>query len=311
MDTGGEIPSNEEWDNWLPNTPPYHPIRQETVLRQAERMYFEGLLQMIDAEIIRAAELTDVSHTASAEREPFRVHVIETDFEFATQPGESLAYVIKLEDALQSYNEFPVRTRDYGNRQVHSGWRGAGMCRVHTLELATGIKLKIYNKTDRRIRFEIAHRIGEARVRARDRSTSATLRKKCASVSAVMQLLEVLREDAAYWVNDALTHMREMMTMPVTSKTPLDFVYEFGSAVESPEAAKVLWDSLIARGSITSLATYADALARLRRRGILRTQPRNHRREHVVTREYQHPLHVLRSRPSGHAMTIRPRARIR
>jgi hypothetical protein len=67
--------------------------------------------------------------------------------------------------------------------------------------------------------------------------------------------------------------------------------------------------TLLSPKSITAVPDYREAVRALREAGILRAQPNNHRREHVVTERYKYPLQMLKEHAAFPYTTTRHRTR--
>ncbi len=238
----------------------------------------------------------------------FNLTCAETYFEFSSGGLTPIWLVASLEEPLRSYNELRLRVRDYPIPPI---WDGIGMSRVLTLTIRNGVKLKIYAKTDRRVRVEVVHDLTSALIPAEIGDLGSSRKKHTfATIEGVARLLDALRNDAAKVVNDVFRHLRNSAALPATDKTGIDLVRDFTTTVKLRDTARILFDALIDKGSITSLTQYRVALARLRKAGILQTQDTNHRKEHVVTAQYRHALKMLREHSAFPHLTIRHRTRM-
>lgn len=302
--TGGEG-SLDNTDNWMPDTPEFARLYDPRLGQRILRTYLNGVLQTIDADLQRVANLPGVpiSYREQTDLGRFNLTSAETYFEFSSGGLTPIWLVASLEEPLRSYNELPLTVHDYPPI-----WSGIGMSRVLTLTIRTGVTLKIYAKTNRRVRFEVVHD-SSARFRNVGKPGSARKKHTFASIESVARLLDELREDAADVVNHVIAHLRNRVALPATDKTAIDLVRDFTTTVRMRDIARILFDALIDKGSITSLTQYKGALERLRKAGILQTQETNHRKEHVVTMQYRHALLMLRRHSAFPHLTTRHRTR--
>ena len=172
------------------------------------------------------------------------------------------------------------------------------------------MKLRVYAKTNKRIRFEVIHDLRHARFRATDATRSnARLRHTAPTLPSVCAMLDRLRADAADIVNRVIRHMRSQASLPATVKTAVDLLFDIVKALGNAENARMLVSILLYKGSVTSQPQFQSALQKLRQAGIMRAQERNRRREHVVTEQYQHPLQMLRRHSAYPNLTTRHRTR--
>ena len=228
----------------------------------------------------------------------------ETYFDFIVSGPTPISLVSSLEGPLQSY---PLSARDYPAEPA-SSWEG--MSRVLTLQVREGVKVKIYAKTSRRVRFEVTYDMRYVRLRSTPTDGTYTRKRQTfRNLSGVERRLDELREDAANEVNKVLRHIRNRVSLPATPHTAIDLLIDFTRALNNRENARILLDALLFKGSITSLPRYKLALAKLRQAGILEALPTNHGKEHVVTAPYRHPLRMLRDHAAFPNLSIRQRTR--
>jgi len=302
-DTEGEI-SLDGRDNWLPDTGAFGYAHEGALWSRNMRNYLDGVLREIEADTSRAAALT-VDWRESDQLRPYSLREVETYFEFrSTHPLKAVEELCPL---LHSFNELTSSVVSYPVSFTELREKNS---LVFTKQIRSGVSLRIYAKTNRRVRFEVIHDLGESGLRiSTPDSGKVRERHTFPNLHGVYRLLGKLRYDAAEVVNDALTHLRNRASIPATNKTSIDLLFEMARAVGNRETAKTLIYGLCSKGSISSLPKYRVALSKLVRAGILETQQRNRHQEYVVTKAYRFPLQMLRLHGNVTHLTTRNRTR--
>jgi hypothetical protein len=291
-------------DNWIPDSAEYHTLSNPTLWPSIIRHYITGILVHIDSAIADAAGANVRSVRHPSER-PFNVRYVESYFEFSdSNPTRTASNV---EGLLRGYGDLGMTAKDYrivGPRP----WNG--LSHVVVAKIRAGVLLRVYSKTNKRIRLEVTHDLTEAAVpKLKSEIEGEQRRHTAASLFGMYNILERTRVDAARVVNDVLRHMKGRAVLPATAKTAIDFLLDVVSTLgDSADARLIIW-LLIDRRSITSNARLKPALRKLRRAGILDVQKRNRRREYIETEQYQYPLAMLREHGSAIHFTCSHRTR--
>jgi hypothetical protein len=306
--TEGDEFSLDRSDNWIPASPEFERLRHPRFLRRIIRDYLEGVMREIDRDTERAAALHEVQvgvrEMTIADR--FNLKEVETYFDFAVPDGTSIERVRSFEPLLPSFSERPQTATDYPVLRPHL-WRENS--RVLTISIRPGVKLRIYAKTNKRIRFEVIHGLRHARVLVPGTTVKRKMHHTAPSLAEVYRMLDRLRADAAEIVNRVIRHMRSQASLPATPKAAVDLLFDIVKAIGNAENARTLVSILVHKGSVTSQPQFQTVLAKLRRAGILQAQQESRRREHVVTEQYQHPLEMLRRHSAYPHLTTRHRTR--
>ena len=305
----GDEYSLDQTDNWIPNLPALERWDEPGFNQRNVRNFLEGVMREIDRDTERAATLPEVQvgfrEIATADR--CNLKEVETYFDFAVPVNTPIDRVRSFEPLLQSFSELRLTATDYPVSGPHE-WNENS--RVLTISIRTGVKLRIYAKTNKRIRFEVVHDLRHARFRATDATRSnARMRHTAPTLPSVCAMLDRLRIDAADIVNRVIRHMRNQASLPATPKAGFDLLYDIGRALGNAQNARSIVSILLHKGSITSQPQFQTALGKLRRAGILQAQQENRRREYVVTAPYQHPLEMLRQHCAYPHLTTRQRTR--
>lgn len=291
-------------DNWIPDLPGFENLSHPGFSDRIIRDYIEGVLREIDADIGQAADTASVLVHEDQPRLRYNVRYVETYREFAVPGTSSPRIVSHLEPLLQSYNELGFTAKDY-RLAGQQPWNGNS--RVLILKIRNGVLLRIYSKTNNRLRLEIVHDLTESFLPQLPGELAADARKHTsATLDGVYRILRRARADAAEILNSVLQHMRNRGVLPATPKTHVDFLSDIIDAIGNGPHTQLIISMLIAKGGITSTPSLRAKLKKLKRAGVLRVQPRNRRREYVIVEQYQSPVAMLRAFP---LLTARRRTR--
>jgi len=294
-------------DNWIPNLPAFENLSEPAFSDRIIRDYIEGILREIDSDTERAAEATSVSFQENPSDRRFNIRYVETYFEFAV-PGRSPPHMVSsLEPLLRSYNELGLTGKDW---RLAGPQPWSGLSRVLIVKIRAGVRLRVYSKTNKRVRFEVVHDLTKASVpKLLTESTTEGTRHTSPTLDGVYRILRRVRTDAAQIVNSIFQHMRNRAALPSTPKTALRFLSDVLYELGNDDDAQLLVSLLVERGGVRSTARLRSPLKKLKRPGVLRVQQRNRKREYVVTEPYQHPLQMLRQHSVYSHLTTRHRTR--
>jgi len=156
--------------------------------------------------------------------------------------------------------------------------------------LPRGRTLRIYAKTNKRIRFEIIHDLSKPSVCRL--LTSDECRKTTESLDELLTWFERLAEDAAECLNEVFDYIEEFSQPVEPSATPYDLIFQITATVRDETRAKAILDLLVENGSVRIGRAGSPLLAdvqKLRRKGILQ----QHFRADVVTPYYRQALVIL------------------
>lgn len=263
--------------------------------------YIEGAMELIDDDVERARSLENVLlHTcAKLGPHPFNLKSIETYFEYRC--SDPIRTVIDLHPLLESFGDLEVKGKNYPTETAN--WAKNSV--TVTLQLKAGVRLKVYAKTDKRIRFEVTHNLAHARFPETKGASKHTFR----NLKGVVTRINELRDDAAREVNEVFAHLRNRANIPATDNTTIDLLFDIARVLESRQNARVVISTLCHKGSITTTKELAVALRKLKRAGILETRDRNRRQEYVVQGPYKFPLQMLQLHGSVTCLGVRKRTR--
>lgn len=131
-------------------------------------------------------------------------------------------------------------------------------------QITSDITIKVYAKTNRRVRFEVERKSGR-------------LRHTSHSLNDIIGMIEDYTEDAAGRMNQALTNLIEAIGNDVEQSPPYELVQEIFNATDDATERRLLLSELVVRGGYTKVHRQPinDAVDRLHDREVIRrTAPR-------------------------------------
>lgn len=187
---------------------------------------------------------------------------VETAFDFAA--AEPTQLVRSLEPHLLSY-----RANNSGITQypVPLTVDRIGNSLSVRLQIRTGVSLRVYAKTNRRVRFEIIHDEINVRELLGEQPLPITNPEARPSRpwSQVIQCFEALREKAANEMNELLQHLRRVSSVAPSHISPLSFLVAVADTLRDRELAHTVVSILTnVRGIICSRGTAPELLAAAR-----------------------------------------------
>lgn len=308
-DCAGEF-SLDGNDNWTPDTPAFEHLNQRQLWTRHLGVSIEGAVRTIEQDVERAQasvcqadHLDEVTVTPTHPTDRFNLRGVETYWDL--QSDAPIQRIADMERLLHTFNELDVTTRHYKmQRGDYSVGNGVGV----TVPIRAGVKVKVYAKTNRRIRFEVVHDLAECAIPSHILGTGHD-RHTFPSMTGVYDRMAQLRQDAAEIMNDLFGHMRNQKSIPTTSKTALNFLLDVSQIVQDAEICRMLIWVLVSKGYVVSQEPFTAHLQALKRGGILETQPRNRRRAYVVSPAYRFALDALDGNCNFAHLTTRHRSR--
>lgn len=193
------------------------------------------------------------------------LHQAETYFEvFHPEP---LRFVESIEPRARSFankvsaTRFQVKKKKRGLRfQVGNEQQSLSLF----IELRKGVALRIYAKTNQRVRFEIQHRLDKA-------NRPLQGEQSFDGIEALVDLLSTLREDAASLVNDFLDELNSSEGHPSTARAPLMLVTEISNAAQDYGKTASILEALCVNGRLvlSDNSPLRQAIMRLIERRVL------------------------------------------
>jgi len=254
----------------------------------------------IDASIYSAAGGQQVSVQPPSVNS-INLTFVETYWEFYSD--EPVGAVLAMQPLLESFSRRLVRAHDYTCTVEFEENRPSSRCLK--LETRIGETLKIYAKTNRRIRFEISHQLQGNRGFRVPRGGHTF-----PSIEGVLPLLQHFATVAAQRINQVFAHFGRNASIPDSQHTVLSFICDVQAACKEPFTAHqilllLVQDGSLVCGKIPLEEAFPNALRRLRYEGIL--QKANGR--YSVTPPYTLALESMRN--SGLGFLLGPTSRVR
>jgi len=284
-------------DNWIPNTRLWQQFTSDAFWPSHLRQCLAVLPREVIAEFNRSAELMRAGAPDSRLNAPnrFNLHSLETYWEFLCD--DPLGTIQRLRPMMETFAQpIPGDDQDDDDEPQYST--------VLRRKTHNGEILKVYAKTDRRIRFEVVHQL-----RGNNGFRAPRGGHTFASMGRAIQLIEHLTGRAVDVVNDALWRFSRYASVPDGQHTVLKFISDFQEACGNPDRAFRLLQILTNRGSIDvgrdiNVGTiYKSELRRLRDKGILVS---SHQR-YSVTSSYRRALQNMQRVGVGFLLGARHR----
>lgn len=228
-----------EADNWIPASRLWGMFASSRFWQRHLSRYVEGAIEMLQADIRRAAGHANVRIQPPCAN-PFNVRMVETYWEFYSP--NPLATVRQLQPLLESFSASNVQPQDYPIEVTHENLQNS---RRVALQTRVGETLKIYAKTNRRIRFEITHRLS-SRSPYRLPEGGHTF----AGIEGVLGLLARLAAIAGERVNEVIRHFRLQASTPENQNSVLAFICAVQSCCDDEDTSLDLIQILANNGSL-------------------------------------------------------------
>lgn len=264
-------------DNWIPFTNLHLTELQQTPWRRVLNRYINGIEAAFVSEFTRANDLINPGVMIATVQKAYNVQDVETYWEW-TSP-EPLKLVRDLMPLFMAYSD-GLRT----SRKYISAISGVEHdCPFIQTEISPGETLKIYAKTDRRIRFEVRHTFKGRKPfkfpRMSDESgrISRSARHTFETLPATLNLFDNLRDRATEVVNDLLTHLDENHRFAPAGFAPYTALMNISTALRDyPDEAQNILSILISNGAVAGGGenSHKAAIEALKQAKILKTTGR-------------------------------------
>lgn len=250
------------------------------------RRFWDGVRNLIDATLVADVEEPGRTRRVS---DAINLRSVETYFEFRAESPQVLVQELgPIIEPLAAEG----RTRDYPHGSIE-GWPEVNS-RVVRLRLRAGVWLKIYAKTNERVRFEIRHDLTEdARVLHGGAPQRARVSERGAHTHADPEMLygwlASTGSAAAQELTDVFAYIARRRTRPAQSRTVFQLLRTIADAAENDRVADALMEILIVNGCVRTPrpSLVNQAVRRLEERGVL-VRSRRYTRQLVLASEYEH-----------------------
>ncbi len=302
----GDEQSFDEQDNWLPSTPEW----QKYANREHLPKYLELIGDQMGKELSRAC---DIIETSVLQNDP------ETDWKHMGWDREDSYSLSEVETLWEFPADNPITTVwEIGTKLMHLS-KAEGTAAMHKMQvkeagrfynspcfsipIAENVRLKLYAKTNKRIRFEIVHSELYNQRAALLKEAGLNPEAGGRSWDDVPHLLKALRQRAAKHMNNVMEHLQTVQTPELKPKTLLELITAVFEAIPPTIFKQTRMDRIQTmliwlcfhkgyRGGIKK-GPYSDALKTLAERGIIRF---DHKRKfYVLTDAYKDAADALSS----------------
>lgn len=251
-------------------------------LKRTRTAQFSRYLDLVKGMLNRVVANAFDGEEATFQRFPaYALKEIEFYWEFDTP--NPIDYVESIRPALFAANNSVSEDR-YDFEQASFEIQGQSPCL--TVRITSDTKIKIYAKTNRRVRFEVTLKKAAISRAAGQRTTTTS--------KAMADMIPALAQEAAQRTNVLLQSIATSPT-PRSSFTAVSLVHAITRVCNTPHESEAVIAALTTFGRITlqNHDPLRYVVHILRDRGILtNTRPRS--KVYVVTDEYREPLERLR-----------------
>lgn len=282
--------------------------------------YFRAIEETFDAEVDRVREqmahhLVRFQPRLSENVKKYNIKVVETYFEWRCE--EAVKMVADLAPFTKTFSSRQRREETYLAEPFSEDDRDMTVLNV---DITRGERLKIYAKTDQRVRMEVVHQFHKGKHRfqfPRDHDEQGNVIRSSAhtfsTLEEVLQFLERAQRRAADVVNSFLRHVNNQSRiipsqisayralLHVLRAIPNDF-----STVQEVTSLLVNGNGLSPGGESPSLR---NAIAALCRHGIIEMNERQSR--YVITRNYRHAFKMLKEHANFSLLVKRAQGKLR
>ncbi|MDA8632415.1 hypothetical protein N9L71_01550 [Verrucomicrobiales bacterium] len=266
-------------DNWLPNIEFWQESSRADSNSASPQLYLDAILSAWESEAERAAGLSGAQFIPN-ETPQISLQKAETYWEFAaTDPCgavKMLTYPLERYSAKSSVQDFPVQQEMEGNS------------RSLLVNLRTGESLRVYAKTNRRVRFEVVYKLsGDKKFRHFGSQQGADL----------SALLDVARDLSFGVLSHCISYLDQSHSVDGGDLPPFRLISDLIEGSETPSAAYdiltlLIHNRRIVRSCASRLVPSLDAL---KRKGVLVMASGGSR---VAAEKYERGLELLRKEAS-------------
>ena len=297
-------------DNWMLRGSRAQHLYRNWQQRQLD--YFEAIQLAIFNELERAVRNSEaIGHPlniARSDGERLSLQNVETYWEFLS--ADPLQLVESLHDDLVAYCEGEFERREFESQSPSQSAvveRRLRNCPVLYANVATGLALVIYAKTNMRVRFEIRHDLSEVTPRLR-------LLQTCQNPAQAVARLAEIADHASQVLNRFLAFLQSRRTPPSTSYSPVELIFRCNRCCESPQFAESILSMLITNNCVVFLKPLERSLKRMQRDGLIQRSPNDQGQQaqtFSITSPFIEALETLRAVSGSRRFTGRGRTRSR
>jgi hypothetical protein len=268
-------------DNWLPATPAWKRLREGDHLGK----YIELVETTFGAQLDRAYNVMDLQQPWDRLVEDFHLETVETIWEFPSD--NPIDDVVKFGARLMAAARkgCKVEMHDFKSAKSDGDPNHAKVEQIVnspciTIPLAADVRLRLYAKTNKRIRFEIVQSSLRKKADELYKEAHFTKSQHARSSLTIPLLIGALRQRAAKHLNELVTAARKSDSPPVLSASVLNLLiqtsdavrlFTYGGATHLEDTRSLLMMFCFFRGYRGTAKTgpMALAIAKLKERGVL------------------------------------------
>jgi len=293
--------------NWIPNTKGNQKAFSENQGCDSVIQHIRGIKAAFEKELTRVCDYQFISH---GHQEYYNLKKCETYFEWkSTDP---IRLTRQIGSYLQTFSKNNTDTKQYSSdgKKQHDGLL------VKTKHSA-GEDVKVYAKTNRRVRFEVTHTLsGKSRFqfpRAYNELGNPTRAggHTFKSLAGLKKHLKRIEMRATLVTNRILSHISKQSERPHCSPAPIEAFFKIFEAYPNPPSiCSDIIRQLLSVGAISSrgIPCLQNAITALKAKGILES---NGNGMYVPTAPFRDPLDVLRETNAAGSLRTRIRRRPR
>lgn len=294
----GEV-SLDGGDNWLSSSSRWNAFTNPARWRQHLMTYLFAVPSIFEEELNR---LSQVEGDCSFSTEPsLCLHLVETYWEFASDNPTIL--VLSLKPLLQAFSRRYREARVYPHELTESLDHNALLL---TAQITAGKELRIYAKTNKRVRIEVIHTMGgRDGFRLRRGHTAGDWER-------FPEMLHALAEDAATLVNRAFEFFETQNNVAPSHIPAFQLLLEICEHCRDMPTAITIASLLVANNTIAAGQTneaMRGSLHALSAAGILE-HTGEQSQTYVVSESRRHALRTLQQHDNFTLLTARVRRRI-
>lgn len=298
-------------DNWFPLSPElYAQLTPEQWGRHLAR-YFGGIEEAVESEFERVCFPKLLARPRV--RRFYNVQKVETLWEWLSP--DPLKLIADLEPHARTFSSRRRGERIYKTEVDNES---SGDVRILRIETAPGEWLKIYAKTNRRIRMEVVHTLaGRNGFKfPRERDAEGTVRRPsshtCNSLQGMLGIFDRLRTRAATVVNDFLRHVADQSEIVPSHVSAYHALLDIAHAIPNDLPMALEFASLLIHGGCIEpggAEKKRQTLKALRAKGII--EPTRNGNNYVPTADYRHAFKMLREHASFSILIERATRKVR
>lgn len=229
---------------------------------------FRSVLRTFERELERVSVNSDRNlHLVLAPR--LNLKYCETYWEFATD--DPILEIDRITPHLVAFSELEASTRSFD--RLNADLQRDGHSRSIRIQCGQGREVCVYAKTNRRVRFEVRHRLRAPNgflipAAAQGRSTGHT----ATNWDAFTPLIQRLALDAAQTLNSLFAFIQQRQAMHSSPVTPFRLMLRIAQLIQDEAQAAIVLNLLVMDGQLSRRIlprSFRPALDALREAGIL------------------------------------------